>query len=220
MQDHDELANTTSRLGVCLKAARRARGLTLKQVAERTGMALSTLSKVENGQMSLTYDKLLQLTAGLKIEIAELFEPAGSRPERREVITARRSISRAGQGHLVDTTFYSYRYQCTDLVGKQMVPILAEIRARTLEEFGALLRHAGEEYFYVTSGRVAVHTEFYEPAILDVGDGIYLDSSMGHAYLNVGEEPARAICVCTSEEPDLYQKLRSIAETEARSVDA
>ncbi|PNB45040.1 transcriptional regulator, partial [Pseudomonas sp. FW305-130] len=45
-----------SQLGQCLKAARQARGLTLKQVAERTGMALSTLSKVENGLMSLTYD--------------------------------------------------------------------------------------------------------------------------------------------------------------------
>src|SRR5437588_120361 len=65
-----------SQLGQCLKAARQARGLTLKQVAERTGMALSTLSKVENGLMSLTYDKLLQLTSGLKMEIAELFNPA------------------------------------------------------------------------------------------------------------------------------------------------
>ncbi|WP_163362811.1 helix-turn-helix domain-containing protein, partial [Klebsiella aerogenes] len=52
-------------LGDCLKAARRIRGLTLKEVSERTGMALSTLSKVENHQMSLTYDKLLQLSAGL-----------------------------------------------------------------------------------------------------------------------------------------------------------
>src|SRR3979411_2822576 len=82
-------------LGVCLRAARQARGLTLKQVAERTGMALSTLSKVENNQMSLTYDKLLQLTFGLKMEIAELFNPANLRAQTAPVVTARRSISRA-----------------------------------------------------------------------------------------------------------------------------
>jgi transcriptional regulator with XRE-family HTH domain len=204
--------SANSRLGPCLKAARLARGLTLKQVAERTGMALSTLSKVENGLMSLTYDKLLQLTSGLKMEIAELFNPATSRPEPGRPVTARRSISRAGQGQVINTKFYTYSYQCTDLIGKRMVPIMAEVRARSLEEFGPLLRHAGEEYFLVTSGRVAVHTEFYAPEILNAGDGIYLDSTMGHAYLNAGEEPsAKGVCLCTSEAPDLYDQLREIA---------
>ena len=82
MNDLPTLDGPHSQLGQCLKAARQARGLTLKQVAERTGMALSTLSKVENGLMSLTYDKLLQLTAGLKMDIAELFSPAGPRSTR------------------------------------------------------------------------------------------------------------------------------------------
>ncbi|WFU44910.1 XRE family transcriptional regulator [Bradyrhizobium sp. CB82] len=210
-----------SQLGQCLKAARQARGLTLKQVAERTGMALSTLSKVENGLMSLTYDKLLQLTAGLKMEIAELFNPATAmRPEQGRPVTARRSISRAGQGQVITTKFYTYNYQCTDLIGKRMVPIMAEVRARSLEEFGPLLRHAGEEYFLVTSGRVAVHTEFYAPEILGEGDGIYLDSTMGHAYLNAGDAPAaKAVCLCTSEAPDLYDQLRQIASRDVPPLD-
>ena len=201
-----------SQLGQCLKAARQARGLTLKQVAERTGMALSTLSKVENGLMSLTYDKLLQLTSGLKMEIAELFNPAVAAPAQGRPVTARRSISRGGQGQIITTKFYTYTYQCTDLIGKRMVPIVAEVRARSLDEFGPLLRHGGEEYFLVTSGRVAVHTEFYAPEILDEGDGIYLDSTMGHAYLNAGQAPsAKGVCLCTSEAPDLYDQLRQIA---------
>lgn len=206
---------TNSQLGQCLKAARQARGLTLKQVAERTGMALSTLSKVENGLMSLTYDKLVQLTSGLKMEIAELFNPAVAAPVQGRPVTARRSISRAGQGQVITTKFYTYTYQCTDLIGKRMVPIVAEVRARSLEEFGPLLRHSGEEYFVVTSGRVAVHTEFYAPEILDEGDGIYLDSTMGHAYLNAGEaSSAKGVCLCTSEAPDLYDQLRQIASRE------
>jgi len=204
-----------SQLGQCLKAARQARGLTLKQVAERTGMALSTLSKVENGLMSLTYDKLVQLTSGLKMEIAELFNPATPRPAPGRPVTARRSISRAGQGQVVTTRFYTYTYQCTDLIGKRMVPIVAEVRARSLEEFGPLLRHSGEEYFVVTSGRVAVHSEFYAPEILNEGDGIYLDSTMGHAYLNAGDAPsAMGVCLCTSEAPDLYDQLRQITSRE------
>src|ERR1700693_5178899 len=119
MDDREVSSAMHPQLGVCLRAARQARGLTLKQVAERTGMALSTLSKVENNQMSLTYDKLLQLTAGLKMEIAELFYPTTTRTQRAPMVTARRSISRAGQGHVVDTPFYTYNYQCTDLIGKR-----------------------------------------------------------------------------------------------------
>ena len=110
------LTEGQSQLGLCLKAARQARGLTLKQVAEKTGMALSTLSKVENGLMSLTYDKLLQLTSGLKMEIAELFSPAAPARSDAAPVTARRSISRAGQGQIVNTRFYTYTYQCTDLI--------------------------------------------------------------------------------------------------------
>jgi len=207
-----------SQLGQCLKAARQARGLTLKQVAERTGMALSTLSKVENGLMSLTYDKLLQLTSGLKMDIAELFSPAVPQPEAGRTVTARRSVSRAGQGQVVNTRFYTYTYQCTDLIGKRMVPMITEVRARTLEEFGPLLRHAGEEYFLVTRGTIAVHTEFYAPEILHEGDGMYLDSTMGHAYLNAGEAPsAQGLCLCTSESSDLFEQLHRIAAGEARS---
>jgi DNA-binding XRE family transcriptional regulator len=208
-----------SQLGQCLKAARQARGLTLKQVAEKTGMALSTLSKVENGLMSLTYDKLLQLTSGLKMEIAELFSPAApARSDSARPVTARRSISRAGQGQIVNTRFYTYTYQCTDLIGKRMVPMITEVRARTLEEFGPLLRHAGEEYFLVTRGTIAVHTEFYAPEILHEGDGIYLDSTMGHAYLNAGDEPsAQGVCLCQSDSSDLFEQLHRIASRDAAS---
>jgi transcriptional regulator with XRE-family HTH domain len=215
MSDSIAPDGANSRLGQCLKAARQARGLTLKQVAELTGMALSTLSKVENGLMSLTYDKLLQLTSGLKMDIAELFNPAASRPGRERLVTARRSVSRAGRGEVINTKSHTYNYQCTDLIGKRMVPITVEVRARSLDEFGPLLRHPGEEYFLVTSGRVAVHTEFYALEILNEGDAIYLDSTMGHAYLNAGEQPAKGICLCTSEASDLYDQLRQIAVRDA-----
>ncbi|MGL4290589.1 MAG: helix-turn-helix domain-containing protein [Phreatobacter sp.] len=199
-------------LGDCLKAARRTRGLTLKEVSERTGMALSTLSKVENHQMSLTYDKLLQLSAGLGMEVAELFHPAGTSDPAAVLPTARRSISRKGEGQFVRTHAYGYFYQNTELLGKRMIPIIAELTARTLAEFGPLMRHSGEEYLLVLEGKVAVHTEFYAAELLEPGDGIYIDSTMAHAYLNAGDGPARAICVCSADSPDLYEQLQRLAQ--------
>lgn len=215
MDTHPADARSKPVLGACLRAARLARGLTLKAVAARTGIALSTLSKVENQQMSLTYDKLLQLSAGLDMEIAELFHPPGSVAPAAPLGTARRSIARAREGQLVQTEFYSYLYQCTDLLGKRMVPIVAEVTARTLDQFGPLMRHAGEEFFHVLGGCVAVHTEHYATALLGSGDGIYLDSGMGHAYLNAGPGTARALCVCSGDTPDLFEQLVGLA-VEAR----
>jgi transcriptional regulator with XRE-family HTH domain len=190
---------TAPRLADCLRAARGARGLTLKEASRRSGLSVSTLSKVENGQMSLTYDKLLQISKGLQMSIAELFEAPA--PERR--ITARRSISHAGKGLLVQTPMYDYLYQFSDMKQKLMVPIMARLVARSMAEFGDLIRHAGEEYFLVLKGRVEVHTEFYAPELLEEGDGIYIDSTMGHAYLNAGEGDAFGVCVCSS--PDTQE---------------
>ncbi|MBO1074602.1 helix-turn-helix transcriptional regulator (plasmid) [Roseomonas marmotae] len=191
-------------LGESLRAARLAQNLTLKEVSARSGLAISTLSKVENGQMSLTYDKLLQLSEGMRISVAALF---GTLPAAPRPVMARRSISRGGQGRRVQTPCYEYLYQFTDLARKRMLPVMARLEARSLAEFGELIRHDGEEYFYVLRGRVMVHTEFYAPDVLEEGDGIYLDSSMGHAYLNAGDEPALALVVCSGVDPELDDAL-------------
>ncbi|TGW05268.1 XRE family transcriptional regulator, partial [Mesorhizobium sp. M2D.F.Ca.ET.145.01.1.1] len=44
-------------LGDCLRSLRKRHGWTLQEVSTLTGVAVSTLSKVENDQMSLSYDK-------------------------------------------------------------------------------------------------------------------------------------------------------------------
>ena len=63
----------------------------------------------------------------------------------------------------VETPNYDYYYLCTELRQKRMVPILTRIRAKSLEEFGDLVSHSGEEYIHVLEGTIVVHTEFYDP---------------------------------------------------------
>ena len=70
----------------------------------------------------------------------------------------------------------------------------------------------------MTRGTIAVHTEFYAPEILREGDGIYLDSTMGHAYLNAGDGPsAQGVCLCQSDSSDLFEQLHRIASRDAAS---
>ena len=68
-----------------IRSVRRRLGLTLSDVSGRTGLAVSTLSKLEKGNMSLSYDKLMLLSKGLGVDMAELLaDVPGSRaaPDR------------------------------------------------------------------------------------------------------------------------------------------
>jgi len=191
------------RLGDCLRALRHAHGLTLQQVSTRTGLALSTLSKVENHQMSLTYDKILQICDGLGIPMTELLTQDTAAAATR----TRVSVAAPANTLVHDTPNYEYFYLSTDLTDKRMVPLIATVRARTLEEFGPLVKHPGEEFIYVVAGEIEVHTEHYAPLRLAAGQSCYIDSTMGHAYLAVGAGEARIVGVCSSQEPRLQDVL-------------
>jgi mannose-6-phosphate isomerase-like protein (cupin superfamily) len=89
------------------------------------------------------------------------------------------------------------------------------IRSRSLEQSNGLLKHEGEEFTYVLEGRMALHTEFYQPLILDAGGSVYFDSTMGHAYVSVGSVPLKILCVCTTPEPALTAVVDSMADVSA-----
>ena len=201
-----------SRLGAALRALRRQKGWTLADVSRRTGFSVPTLSKVENGKLSLSYDKLIRVSEGLEVDIAQLFSPVNG-AAAPATITGRRSINKVGEGDLVGTRNYDYLYLSGDVTRKKFVPILTEVHAHSLEEFGELVRHAGDEFVYVLEGELEVHTELYSPVVLAAGESAYLDSTMGHAYVARGTSPCRLLAVCSAAERDLRQVT---GETNAR----
>jgi transcriptional regulator with XRE-family HTH domain len=197
-------------LGRILKELRNHRGWTLKEMSDHTGIPVSTLSKVEHDRLTLTYDKLLQLSQKLNIRISELFAESDSADEG---VTARRSIGRIDDSVRVTTPNYDYYYLCTELRRKRMVPILTRIRAKSLSEFGDLVRHSGEEYIHVLDGSIIVHSEFYDPVALHTGEGIYIDSNMGHAYVaDEGCDEALVLGICSSADESLMNSLMNIHE--------
>jgi transcriptional regulator with XRE-family HTH domain len=186
-------------LGENLHAIRKKLGLTISEVSKLTGLACSTISKVENDQMSLTYDKLSQLANGLRIDIASLFQADGA---GNDSVMARHSVERPKDRIAVKAGKYFYWYLNTALTQKTMTPMLGRTKYKTLEEFGDYIRHPGEEFLLVLEGRVAVYTEHYEPVVLSKGDSLYIDSSMGHAYLAADDKPCQFVSVCTGDMGD------------------
>ncbi len=201
-------------LGNIVRHIRTSNGWTLAEMSQHVAIPLSTLAKVEKGHLTLTYDKLVDLSDKLGMSLSDFLNASPVAPQPKGM--ARRSVGQSADGLGVETKNYDYRYLCTELRGKIMIPIISRVRSRTMQEFGELLRHAGEEFVYVLEGAIEVHSEFYDPITLRAGEYIYLDSEMGHGYLVAdGFEEATVLAVCASAAANLQQELISQARGEA-----
>ena len=177
-------------LGERVRELRKARKWTLERAATQAGLARSTLSKIENGQMSPTYEALKKLAVGLEISVPQLFTPP-----RRDKINGRMSVTKAGAGAHQATVTYEHELLGESLTKKQMLPYRARIRARSIDEFDGWVRHDGEEFLYVLTGVIQLYTEFYEPIEMRRGDSAYYDATMGHNVISISDEDATILWV-------------------------
>lgn len=177
-----------------LKKTRTERRWTLADVAARSGISVTTLSKVERGIHSLTYEKIIELARGLGVEIASLFRDEAS----ASAVSGRRSLNRAGEGVHSQTAALDCVYLHTDLLNKAFNPVYYEFKARSLKEFGPMTAHDGEQIVYVLEGAIELHTEHYEPVRLYAGDSFYFDSRMRHAAFAIGDEPCRVFGILSA----------------------
>lgn len=177
-------------LGSRVRDLRKARNWTLEQAAQQAGLARSTLSKIENGQMSPTYDALKKLAVGLDISVPQLFTPPV-----KDQINGRMVITKNGHGTAHATVTYEHELLADGLTKKQMLPYRARVRARSIDEFDGWVRHDGEEFLYVLTGVIRLYTEFYEPIEMRRGDTAYYDASMGHNVISLSDEDATILWV-------------------------
>lgn len=202
----------TAQAGLAIRAARLEKGLSLRELAARTGLPFSTLSKLENGKMGMTYDRLVLLAQALGVEIGKLFSTVSSDGPARGG-GGRRSVIRAGEWPESSSERYRHHYLAGELLDKMMVPMIIEVEARTLTEYRGIARHEGEEYLYVLCGAMELHSDLYAPLRLEQGDSIYFDSGMAHGYVRVSDGPCRVLSVCAGV------GIQRFAETASRRWD-
>ena len=187
---HPEPPPEPLNLGHRVRELRKAKGWTLDQAATQAGLARSTLSKIENGQMSPTYAAVRKLAEGLKISVPQLFTPA-AKPQ----VSGRMAVTKSGLGQAHITTTYEHELLAGGLSRKQMLPYRATIRARSMDDFEGWVRHDGEEFLFVLTGVIRLYTEFYEPVDLRRGDSAYYDATMGHDVISLSDEAATILWV-------------------------
>jgi len=191
MQDTQALE--AFRIGVKLRELREKSGLTLHDLAAKTGFSRERLAEVENHRFAPPIAMLLKLAQALNVGMAYFFEdkPGAEKiavtraPERVRV--ARRPHHGEGEMTYVYEALERYR------AGKHMEPFMVEFPALDTSEM-VFVSHEGEEFLHLLDGRL----EFRTPdrvEVLQPGDSIYFDSDVSHSFRSLGAQPARAIVV-------------------------
>ncbi len=165
-------------LGPRVRSLRKARGMTLWEVAAATGLSISALSKIENDQVSPTFGNLIRLAEGLAIPLGDLV----SLDRDIARVSARMTVSRRDEVEYRSTPKYDIGALAPDLLHKRMTPLIERVHVGNAAAGDGMISHGGEEFVYVLSGAIEVHTEHYQPVRLEQGDSVYLDSTMAHTY--------------------------------------
>lgn len=177
-------------MGRMIRETRKAKGMTLEDVARDAGIGRSTLSKIENNQTRPSFDIIRRLMQSLGLETPQLFLQSA-----KSDISGRRDYTRAGQGEIKKTPTYTHELLCNELTSKSMVPYISTVTAREVSEYDDWVRHNGEEFMFVLSGELVLVTEHYRPLEMKAGDSVYYDARMGHGLISTSEEDAKVLWV-------------------------
>lgn len=159
-----------------------------QELADRAGIARSTLSKIENGLLSPTFEVLLKLARGFGTDLSDLVQ-SESQP-----LSGRMVIERA----TIENACLSYPHSrlwplAAMLKGRAFQSAMVEFTQTDLAAFGPWNSHPTDDLLLVISGQMVFHSEGYEEARLHPGDTVHFDGSMPHACLSAG--PASCICL-------------------------
>jgi transcriptional regulator with XRE-family HTH domain len=185
----------SDKLGPAMRKLRLARGWSLAQLSEESGVPISTLSRVELGQNALNYDKLVRLCRALEVDLEGLMTREA---DGAAAPSGRRSVTKAGEGGPVRVGPAAGQASAADLLAKSFSPVAIVVTAQTPEAHGAPTVHPGEAYVLVLDGAVEFRSHLYAPLVLAKGDGVYFDAASGYVLL-APSGPARVLLVASGE---------------------
>ena len=176
-------------IGKALQRLRKNNDLTLAAVSAKTGVAISTLSKIENNQSSPNFDVLTRLADGLGLDLLALLGESFY-----TFAHGARTINRADEGVRYETPLGEYEALSSEIAMKALQPAVVRVPAGRSEP-AAMSSHAGEEFIYILRGTVQFYMEPYSPTVLEQGDSVHFDSLMRHGFVAMGDEDALMLSV-------------------------
>jgi transcriptional regulator with XRE-family HTH domain len=170
------MARTDELVRARLRALRLERGLSQEEVAERAGMAASTLSRLESGSRRLALDHLTPLAGALGVEVGDLLAPATRDPRVRE-------RSRTVDGIVI-------RQLSRHAPGGLVVAHMAFPAGHTTPDPRT---HEGHEWLYVISGRLRLVLGD-DDLVLGAGEAAEFSTWTPH-WMGAVDGPAQALAI-------------------------
>ena len=171
-------------VGRRIRELREQRGLSLRTLAERSGLSVNAVSLIERGLSSPTVSTLHRLAAALGVRIVDFFGPE---EEARVVFVGRERRRRTETaGALIESLG-------TGLAGQRIEPFLVTLQPGA-GSGGEPITHGGQELVYGLSGRIdyTVNGQVYR---IGEGDALLFEASLPHQWCNVTWEPASILLV-------------------------
>lgn len=168
----DELAQ----VGPRLRAVRQSRGLTLEELAQRSGISASTLSRLESGKRQAALELLFPVTRQLGIRIDDLLPADPPDPRVRRPVIHRNGLIIA------------------PLAPEQSPIHTYKITYPPVTELPELRVHDGYEWLYVLSGRLRLRLGSQD-LVLTRGEAAEFDTQVPHAMSAAGSRPAQVLSI-------------------------
>ncbi len=175
--------------GQRIRSLRKENGLSLEQLSSKSGVALATLSRIENGKGSGTFRTHQRIAEALRIPLTEMYKDI----EESEPDT----LSIESGSEEAETFMYDEKASAILLAKqvstKQMLPqliVLQEGGKTSVEQYPA----GTERWLFVLEGTVEVSVAGkIHP--LTTGNTLYFKGSLAHQLTNVGDVVAKIVSV-------------------------
>ena len=183
--------NGTDPLGLRIRALREAMDLSLRDLAERSGVSAPMLSQVERGETSPTLQVATRIAAGLELRLSQLL-----RLDEDGAVT----VVRKGERRKGGRSGHRYEILTAPLPGQR-----AELSRHTLAS-GAVTGGQGDppmhepgsrETALVESGRVVLLCDGSSQE-LDAGDCVTFDADLPHHFENPGPDEAVLLAIVSA----------------------
>jgi transcriptional regulator with XRE-family HTH domain len=172
----------TQPIGKKLLKMRREKKLTLKNLANETGMTTAYLSQVEKGEVTPPVSVLLQLSRALEIDSSILLKEEKKRAGKK-----------TKDDYQKRTEDYTYETLTPEARHKHLKAFKISIDPKSAHK-GVSYQHLGEEFQYVLKGKVEVMVG-ENKNILGPGDSLHFNSSLAHKLRNISKEKAELLVV-------------------------
>ncbi len=191
------MIDNTISAGERIKSMRLAKGMSIADLAGKTGIPVSTLSSIEDLSLSPPLSQIICLAKVLGIAVGKLFGDSGDSPFAIVRCNERTEVSRFSAEHS-KSCGYSYHGLGQQKGNRQMEPFVVTLKPTDPQKTEPN-QHIGEEFVFVLEGRVEVNLQDHRD-ILNPGDSIYYDSKVPHTVSCHGDSPATILAVIYTKE--------------------